>query len=93
MRDDVVKYVVEHLYAGRIENSQVAVYLVYAGARGHTAVDRELHVPRSWTWEPHRCRAAGLAEDTVFVTKPELARTRSKRSGTHGALVRTTWPR
>lgn len=35
--------------AGRIENSQVAVYLVYAGRRGHAAVDRELYVPRSWT--------------------------------------------
>jgi SRSO17 transposase len=33
--------------AGRIENSQVAVYLVYAGKRGHAAVDRELYVPRS----------------------------------------------
>lgn len=31
--------------AGRIENSQVAVYLVYAGMRGHAAVDRELYVP------------------------------------------------
>jgi hypothetical protein len=38
--------------AGRIENSQVAVYLVYAGAHGHAAVDRELHVPRSWTADP-----------------------------------------
>jgi SRSO17 transposase len=28
--------------AGRIENAQVAVYLVYAGQRGHAAVDREL---------------------------------------------------
>lgn len=28
--------------AGRIENSQVAVYLVYTGQRGHAAVDREL---------------------------------------------------
>lgn len=27
--------------AGRIENSPAAVYLVCAGARGHTAVDRE----------------------------------------------------
>ena len=27
--------------AGRIENSHVAVYLVYAGQRGHAAVDRE----------------------------------------------------
>ncbi|MFJ8993968.1 IS701 family transposase [Streptomyces sp. NPDC102279] len=59
--------------AGRIENSQVAVYLVYAGQRGHAAVDRELYVPRSWTSEPDRCRAAGLAEETTFATKPELA--------------------
>ncbi|SCF98627.1 SRSO17 transposase [Streptomyces sp. Ncost-T10-10d] len=60
--------------AGRIENSQVAVYLVYAGERGHAAVDRELYIPRSWTCDPDRCRAAGLGEDTTFATKPELAR-------------------
>ena len=54
--------------AGRIENSQVAVYLVYAGQRGHAAVDRELYVPRSWTSDPDRCRAAGLAEKTTFAT-------------------------
>ncbi|MET9771993.1 IS701 family transposase [Streptomyces sp. NPDC006415] len=59
--------------AGRIENSQVAVYLVYAGRRGHAAVDRELYIPRSWTCDPDRCRAAGLGEDTVFATKPDLA--------------------
>jgi SRSO17 transposase len=59
--------------AGRIENAQVAVYLVYAGQRGHAAVDRELYVPRSWTGQPDRCQAAGLDPDTVFATKPELA--------------------
>lgn len=59
--------------AGRIENAQVAVYLVYAGRRGHAAVDRELYVPRSWTCDPNRCQAAGLGDDTVFATKPELA--------------------
>lgn len=59
--------------AGRIENAQVAVYLVYAGQRGHAAVDRELYVPRSWTADPDRCRAAGLDEETAFATKPELA--------------------
>lgn len=59
--------------AGRIENSQVAVYLVFAGRRGHAAVDRELYVPRSWTSEPERCRAAGLGDQTAFATKPELA--------------------
>ena len=59
--------------AGRIENAQVAVYMVYAGRRGHAAVDRELYVPRSWTTDPGRCRAAGLGEDISFATKPELA--------------------
>ena len=32
--------------AGRIENAQVAVYLTYAGARGHAMIDRELYLPR-----------------------------------------------
>ncbi|MDF2260060.1 IS701 family transposase [Streptomyces ferralitis] len=59
--------------AGRIENAQVAVYLVYAGFQGHAAVDRELYIPRSWTCDPERCRAAGMAEETAFATKPELA--------------------
>ncbi|ALO91404.1 transposase [Streptomyces hygroscopicus subsp. limoneus] len=31
--------------AGRIENAQVAGYLVCAGRRGHAAVDRELYIP------------------------------------------------
>ncbi|WP_112471230.1 IS701 family transposase [Streptomyces triticisoli] len=59
--------------AGRIENSQVAVHLVYAGQRGHAAVDRELYIPRSWTDQPDRCRTAGLDPDIAFATKPELA--------------------
>jgi len=65
--------------AGRIENAQVAVYLVYAGKRGHAAVDRELYVPRSWTDAPRRCRAAGLPEDRGFATKPRLAETMIER--------------
>lgn len=67
---------VQRQYTGtarRIENAQVAVYLVYAGRRGHAAVDRELYVPRSWTSDPDRCRAAGLGKETGFATKPELA--------------------
>jgi SRSO17 transposase len=55
--------------AGRVEDAQVAVYLGYASRRGLAAVDREL----PWTCGLHRCRAAGLGEETVFATKPELA--------------------
>lgn len=56
--------------AGRIENFQVAVYLVYSATRGHAAIDRALYVPRSWTDEPDRCRAAGIPDDLTFATKP-----------------------
>ncbi|GLW74687.1 transposase [Kitasatospora phosalacinea] len=59
--------------AGRIENSQVAVYLVYSATAGHTAIDRRLYIPRSWTQDPDRCRAAGIPDDLRFATKPALA--------------------
>ncbi|MFC9245029.1 IS701 family transposase [Streptomyces sp. NPDC057136] len=76
--------------AGRIENSQVAVYLAYAGRRGHAALDRELYIPRSWNDQPDRCQAAGLNPDTAFATKPELAVrmiTRFLDSGHHAPWV------
>ena len=60
--------------AGRIENCQVGVFLAYAGPRGYTLVDRELYLPEGWTREPARLQAVGLAPDTPFATKPELAR-------------------
>src|SRR5680860_414951 len=59
--------------AGRIENAQVGVYLVYATAAGHTFLDRALYLPGSWTDDPVRCRAAGVPEDVAFATKPALA--------------------
>ena len=59
--------------AGRVENAQVAVYLTYAGARGHAMIDRELHLPKSWTGDPDRCAAAGIPADIGFLTKPALA--------------------
>jgi SRSO17 transposase len=59
--------------AGRIENAQVAVYLVYAGARGHAMIDRELYLPRSWTGDRQRLEEAGVPDDVEFLTKPALA--------------------
>lgn len=59
--------------AGRIENCQVGVFLTYTSQAGHTLVDRELYLPKSWTQDPERCREAGVPEEVVFATKPELA--------------------
>ena len=59
--------------AGRIENAQVAVYLTYAGARGHAMIDRELYLPKSWATDPDRLTEAGVPRDIEFLTKPALA--------------------
>jgi SRSO17 transposase len=60
--------------AGRIENSQVAVFLTYAAPAGHALIDRELYLPKSWTASPARGQAAGIPAGTAFATKPKLAR-------------------
>ena len=60
--------------AGRIENSQVAVYLTDAAPRGHALIDRALYLPRSWVENPDRCIDAGIpADKQCFATKPTLA--------------------
>jgi len=76
--------------AGRIENSQVAVFLTYAAPRGHALIDRALYLPRSWTENPDRCQAAGIPAGTGFATKPALATamiTRSVQAGVPAAWV------
>lgn len=52
--------------AGRIENSQVGVFLTYATRRGQVLIDRALYLPRCWV-------AAGVSDDVEFATKPALA--------------------
>jgi SRSO17 transposase len=76
--------------AGRIENAQVGVYMVYAAGRGHGFLDRALYLPKSWTTDPERCRAAGVPDEVRFATKPALARemiARALDAGTPAARV------
>jgi SRSO17 transposase len=76
--------------AGRTGNPQVAVYLAYAAPAGAAFTGRALYLPRSWTSDPGRCRAAGVPEDTAFATKPALAKamiTRALDAGTPAAWV------
>jgi SRSO17 transposase len=71
--------------AGRIENSQVAVYLAYAAPAGHALIDRELYLPKSWIEDPARRAGAGIPDDVEFATKPALAAamlTRAVEAGT-----------
>ena len=59
--------------AGRIENSQVGVFLSYASRAGRALIDRRVYLPKSWTEDRMRCAAAGVPADAQFATKPELA--------------------
>ncbi|AXG82928.1 IS701 family transposase [Streptomyces paludis] len=60
--------------AGRIENSQVGVFLAYATSRGRALIDRRLYLPgQSWCSDPERRRAAGIPETVQFATKPRPA--------------------
>jgi SRSO17 transposase len=59
--------------AGRIENCQIGVFLVYAAAAGRTFIDRELYLPKAWTEDRDRCAEAGIGAQVEFRTKPELA--------------------
>ena len=59
--------------AGRIENSQVAVYLAYAAPAGHTLIDRRLYLPQPWCEDSTRRQTAGVPDDVKFATKPALA--------------------
>jgi SRSO17 transposase len=59
--------------AGRVENTQVAVYLSYASRGGHALIDRELYLPRCWAGDLGRRHAAGIPDEVAFATKPALA--------------------
>src|SRR5713101_9175168 len=60
--------------AGRRENCQVGVFLLYASSKGQAFIDRALYLPEEWTQDRVRCREAGIPESVSFATKGELAR-------------------
>jgi SRSO17 transposase len=59
---------------GKIDNCQTGVFLAYASAAGHTLLDERLYLPKEeWANDAQRRQEAGVPEEIVFRTKPELA--------------------
>jgi SRSO17 transposase len=75
--------------AGKVDNCQLGVFLAYTGPRGRAFIDRELYLPRSWTDDPDRCRAARVPTEVAFRTKPQLARVMLQRA--LDAAVPASW--
>ena len=59
--------------AGKITNCQIGVFACYVSQRGHAFIDRALYLPKAWTDDPDRMKAAHVPEKTAFATKPALA--------------------
>src|SRR5215212_8758335 len=45
---------------GKIDNCQIGVFLAYATDTGRALIDRELYLPKAWTDDRERARAAGI---------------------------------
>ena len=58
---------------GGVFPCQVAVVAAWATSAGQALVDRALYLPREWTQDRERCRAAGVPDEVGFATKPRLA--------------------
>jgi len=60
--------------AGKITNCQIGVFASYVSRHGHAFIDRALYLPKEWTEDPDRLKAAHVPDDVEFATKPQIAR-------------------
>ncbi len=60
--------------AGKITNCQIGVFASYVSRHGHAFIDRALYLPKEWTDDPKRLKAAHVPEDVSFASKPQIAR-------------------
>ena len=66
--------------AGKITNCQIGVFASYVSRHGHAFIDRGLYLPKEWTDDPDRLKAAHVPDDAGFATKPQIARRMIARS-------------
>ena len=59
--------------AGGVALCQVAVTLTYATSRGHALIGRALYLPEGCAADEEHRELAGVPEQVLFATKPQLA--------------------
>ena len=59
--------------AGGVALCQVAVTLTYAAGRGHALIGRALYLPGGCAADEEHRELAGVPEEVMFATKPQLA--------------------
>ena len=58
---------------GGVALCQVAVTLTYATGRGHALIGRALYLPEGCAADEEHRELAGVPEEVLFATKPQLA--------------------
>jgi SRSO17 transposase len=74
--------------AGRRENQQIGVFLLYASERGAAFIDRALYLPDEWMGDAARREEAHIPAQVGFATKGELARELLARAFAAGVPAR-----
>jgi len=75
---------------GKTDNCQVAVSLSIATPAASLPIKYRLYLPDTWTDDPTRCAAAGVPDDVVFMTKPQISLAQiaqAKEAGLPGDIV------
>ena len=58
---------------GKTENCIVTVHLAYAAGDFHCLLDGDLFLPRDWSDDRDRCRAAGIPDEVTYRPKWKIA--------------------
>src|SRR5205823_3622941 len=77
--------------AGGVALCQVAVTLTYATSRGHALIGRALYLPEACAADEEHRELAGVPEEVMFATKPELARRCCRKRASAGSAL-PSWP-
>lgn len=54
---------------GKVDNGQVGIDMAYVSRQEHALVNVRLYLPKEWTKDRARCRAAGVPDDVKFQTR------------------------
>jgi SRSO17 transposase len=58
---------------GKVDNCQVAIYMAYVSRTDHALVNTRLYLPKEWTADRRRCKAAGVPRKVRFQTRHQQA--------------------
>ena len=75
-----------HGLGGQDHRLQIGVFASYVSRHGHAFIDRELYLPKEWTDDADRLKAAHVPDEVGFATKPQIAADDCMSARRKGAL-------